>query len=141
MDKGDIVPTPFLLSLLSGNWGAQHFNYMDITEIAKQIGSFIEKYHNDSNRVEWPKSEFKIKVVSEVIVQESSLKSYANNLWTFEAKATIEKTATNVPTIEEDKLIGNATITPHLDNITKKESPDVKNVVITLIKKPSNTTH
>lgn len=112
---------------------------MDISEIAYQISSFIEKYHNDSTKVEWPNSEFKTKLVSQVMVQDTSLKFYANELWTFEAKATITKTATNVTITEEKTIIGNAHVNSHLDGNTNKENPEVRNVVITKINNSSNT--
>ena len=103
--------------------------------LAYAIGTFIEKYHNDVNKVKLPEWEFVAKQIYEIKVTESSLIERSTNLWTFEATAEISKTdkLKTVSTKQKYSLIGSADITPYKSCGTNEQSFDVKFVTITVI--------
>lgn len=110
---------------------------MNRKEVADAICAFIEKYHNDANKVKMPAWDFKIKQIFNVNLPETSLKEASTNLWTFEVTAEIIKTDSpeTVPMREKVNMAGNADVMPYTNIGMKGEQPEVKLVNVTHIKK------
>lgn len=109
---------------------------MNIKDVTYAIGIFIEKYYNDTNRVELPKWGFIIKQIFNVKVLE--LKEVSDNLWTFKAATKITKTEEfkSISMEQTFNIIGSAKVTSHIGRGTTEQLPVVELVKITQISEP-----
>ena len=105
-------------------------------ELAKAIGSFIEKYWKDDSRVAKPKMEFVVNGVYQVENEIDLLKEVNTGLWTFYGSAIIAFTDNKSKVVLNKKstIKGNAKVQFYPNAINEKELlPDVKSVTITRV--------
>lgn len=141
---GKFTPTPFLFPQLlyklaeAGRAGRQNSVIMNKKDLSASIGTFVERCYKSPKRVELPSQVFEIRGISDVKINEDSLKEVTpgGKLWTFTGTAIVSNTdgVTEVQVDSNRKIIGSAVVNSTKDD-GSRNVVEIKQVIITKIEK------